>query len=101
MCPWHSVRAHVPSSNGSIGAHRVDLIASRPPVTWQGELLVVDFATGQRRWQVMLANDYYSSVAHLDGTIVPADGEHTRGYSIEGTGPMDRAVARRSPARTG
>jgi outer membrane protein assembly factor BamB len=49
-----------------------------------GELLVVDTSTGQRRWQVTLASDH-SSVAHLDGTTVLADGEHTRGYSSDGT----------------
>lgn len=49
-----------------------------------GELLVVDTATGQRRWQVTLRSDD-SSVAHLDGTTVLADGDHTRGYGSDGT----------------
>jgi outer membrane protein assembly factor BamB len=49
-----------------------------------GEMLVVDTATGQRRWQAALGSDY-SGVAHLDGTTVLADGDHTRGYSSDGT----------------
>ncbi len=49
-----------------------------------GEMLVVDTATGQRRWQVPLGSDY-ASVAHIDGTTVLADGKDTRGYSSDGT----------------
>ncbi len=48
------------------------------------EMVVVDTATGQRRWQVPLSS-VYASVAHIDGTTVLADGADTRGYSSDGT----------------
>jgi outer membrane protein assembly factor BamB len=52
-----------------------------------GEMLVVDAATGQRRWQVPLTSPRYAgtSMAHIDGVTVLADGEETRGYSNDGT----------------